>query len=334
MSDILIVNNLKTKFYTIDGIVHAVNGVSFNLEEGETLAIVGESGCGKSVTMLSLLKLLPSPPAKIEGGKALFKDNGASINLLSLSYSEINRIRGRKIGMIFQDALSALNPVMKVGRQISESLINHLGLSKKESRERAIELLEYAGISYARQRYHNFPHQFSGGMRQRAMIAIAISCNPRIIIADEPTTALDVTIQAQIVELIKRLQNELGISVIWITHDLGVVAGIADRVMVMYSGKPVEIAPVYNLYEHPQHPYTVGLLSAIPKMGETGSKRLVSIGGTPPDLLIEPRHCQFAWRCPFVFDPCWQKIPDYVSVGDKHLIRCFYDIDNGKPRND
>lgn len=333
MSDILIVNNLITKFYTIDGIVHAVNGISFNLKEGETLAIVGESGCGKSVTMLSLLKLLPSPPAKVDG-EAFFNDSGTSINLLSLSESGINRIRGSKIGMIFQDALSALNPVMTVGRQISESLTTHLGLSQKEARERAIELLEYTGISYARQRYQNYPHQFSGGMRQRAMIAVAISCNPRIIIADEPTTALDVTIQAQILELIKRLQSKLGISVIWITHDLGVVAGIADRVIVMYSGQLIEIAPVYTLYEHPQHPYTVGLLSAIPKMGETGSKRLISIGGTPPDLLIEPRHCQFAWRCPYAFDPCWQKIPDFVSVGDKHLIRCFYDIDNGKPRND
>jgi oligopeptide transport system ATP-binding protein len=333
MSDILIVNNLITKFYTIDGIVHAVNGVSFNLKEGETLAIVGESGCGKSVTMLSLLKLLPSPPAKVVG-EAFFKDNGAFINLITLSESGINRIRGRKIGMIFQNAISALNPVMTVGRQISESLTTHLGLSQKGARERAIDLLEYAGISYAKQRYHNYPHQFSGGMRQRAIIAVAISCNPRIIIADEPTTALDVTIQAQILELIKRLQSELGISVIWITHDLGVVAGIADRVMVMYSGQPVEIASVYDLYEHPQHPYTLGLLSAIPNVGETRFKRLVSIGGTPPDLLIEPRHCQFAWRCPYVFNPCWQKIPDFISVGDKHFIRCFYDIDNEKPRND
>ncbi len=333
MSNILIVNNLRTKFYTIDGIVHAVNGVSFNLEEGETLAIVGESGCGKSVTMLSLLKLLPSTQTKIDG-EAFFKDHGDSIDLLSLSESGINKIRGRKIGIIFQDALSALNPVMTVGSQISESLINHLCLSKKDARERAIELLERVGIPHAKQRYHSYPHQFSGGMRQRAMIAVAISCNPRIIIADEPTTALDVTIQAQIVELIMQLQSELGVSVIWITHDLGVVAGIADRVMVLYAGQLIETAPVDDLYENPQHPYTIGLLGAIPKMGETVSKRLVSIEGTPPDLLVEPLHCQFAWRCPHVFDRCWHEVPDFISVGDKHLVRCCYGIDKGKPRND
>jgi len=333
MSDILTVNNLRTRFYTIDGVVHAVNGVSFNLGEGETLAIVGESGCGKSVTMLSLLKLLPSPPAKIFG-EAFFRDNETSVDLLSLSESDINRIRGKKIGIVFQDALSALNPVMTVGRQISESLITHLGLHKNEARERAITLLEYVGIPDASQRYRNYPHQFSGGMRQRAMIAVAISCDPWIVIADEPTTALDVTIQAQIVELLGRLQAELGISAIWITHDLGVVAGIADRVMVLYAGQPVETAPVDELYEHPQHPYTVGLLGAIPKIGEAVSRRLVSIGGTPPDLLVEPHHCQFAWRCPHAFDRCWNNMPEYVSAGDNHLIRCFYDIDSGRPRND
>jgi len=334
MSTILQVNNLKTKFYTIDGVVHAVNGAAFSLEKGETLAIVGESGCGKTVTMLSLLQLLPTPPASIESGKAVFKDNKDYVNLLALSQSEINKFRGSKIGIVFQDALSALNPVITVGRQISESLITHLNLSKKEARERAIELLDYVGIPYAKNRYNNYPHQFSGGMRQRAMIAIAIACNPKIVIADEPTTALDVTIQAQILELVTRLQHELGISVIWITHDLGVVAGIADRVMVMYAGQPIETSPVFELFEHPQHPYTVGLLGSIPKIGEIGEKRLASIHGTPPDLLSEPRHCQFAWRCQYAFERCWHSVPAYISVGEQHRIKCFYDIDNRKPRHD
>jgi oligopeptide transport system ATP-binding protein len=332
MSTILEVNNLVTKFYTFDGVVHALNGVSFDLAEGETLAIVGESGSGKSVTMMSLLRLLPEPPAKIEGGQAIFHDNGSQVDLLKLSRADMRQIRGGKIGFIFQDALTALNPVMTVGQQISESLMEHFGMSQAQARERTIELLARVGIPGAKQRHKNYPHQFSGGMRQRVMIAVAIACNPRIVIADEPTTALDVTVQAQIAELVKRLQDELGIAVIWITHDLGVVAGIADRVLVMYAGNPVEIGSVDDLYEHPQHPYTIGLLGALPRLGETGGKRLVSIDGAPPDLLEAPRHCQFAWRCPFAFDRCWEEVPPQVNVGHRHVATCFYDVDNERPR--
>jgi oligopeptide transport system ATP-binding protein len=326
MPKILDVKNLVTRFHTFDGVVHALNGVTFDLEAGETLAIVGESGSGKSVTMMSLLHLLPMPPAKIEGGEAIFHYNDHSTDLLSLSKKEISRIRGGQIGFIFQDALSALNPVMTIGRQISECLTEHLGLSKEDSRKRVIELLRRVGIPGAKQRYKNYPHQFSGGMRQRVMIAVAIACNPKIVIADEPTTALDVTVQAQIVELTKELQNELNIAVIWITHDLGVVAGIADRVLVMYAGKPVEIAPVDELYDHPQHPYTIGLLEALPRLNQTESKRLVSIEGAPPDLLEAPRHCQYVWRCPHAFDRCWHEIPPRITVSENHYVTCFYDI--------
>ncbi len=333
MSTILQVKDLVTRFYTFDGVVHALNGVSFDLEEGETLAIVGESGSGKSVTMMSLLHLLPSPPAKIEGGEAIFYDNGNQTDLLKLSKNGIRRIRGGKIGFIFQDALSALNPVMTVGQQISESLIEHLKMSQDQARQRMIELLEHVGIPGAKQRHSNYPHQFSGGMRQRVMIAVAIACNPKIVIADEPTTALDVTVQAQIIELTQQLQDELGIAVIWITHDLGVVAGMANRVLVLYAGCPVEIAPVDDLYEHPRHPYTIGLLGALPCMGELTSERLVSIGGAPPDLLEAPRHCQFAWRCQFAFERCWQEIPRSIEVGPQHYATCFYDVDNRRPRD-
>jgi len=334
MGTILEVKNLVTRFNTFDGVVHALNGVSFNLNEGETLAIVGESGSGKSVTMMSLLRLLPEPPAKIEAGEAIFYDNGDQIDLLQLPKPEMRRVRGGKIGFIFQDALSALNPVMTVGQQISESLIEHLGLSQAEARKRTIDLLARVGIPGAQQRHNNYPHQFSGGMRQRVMIAVAIACNPRIVIADEPTTALDVTVQAQIIELTRRLQQELNISVIWITHDLGVVAGLADRVLVMYAGNPVEIAPVDALYENPQHPYTIGLLGALPRLGEVDSERLVSIEGSPPDLLEPPRHCQFAWRCPFAFERCWDEVPPLITVGDQHRAACFYDVNQERPRDD
>ncbi len=334
MTKILSIKNLIIKFYTFDGVVHALNKVSFDLEEGETLAIVGESGSGKSVSMMSLLHLLPMPPAKIENGEAFFYDaDKEPIDLLTLNRSEISKIRGGKIGFIFQDALSALNPVMTIGRQVSESIIEHLGLSHEKAKEKTISLLERVGIPGARQRYDNFPHQFSGGMRQRVMIAVSMACNPKIVIADEPTTALDVTIQAQIVDLTKELQKELNIAVIWITHDLGVVAGMADRVLVMYAGTPVEIAKAQDLYSTPQHPYTIGLMDALPNIKGKGDSRLASIDGIPPDLLEEPHHCQFAWRCPHVFDRCWEKIPRQISVGEDHVVSCFFDVEKGRPRD-
>jgi oligopeptide transport system ATP-binding protein len=329
MSKVLEVKNLVTKFYTLDGVVNAVNGVSFDLEDGETLAIVGESGSGKSVTMMSLLGLIPMPPGKVESGEAIYYNTQ---DLLKLSPAELREIRGGQIGFVFQDPISTLNPILTIGEQISETLVKHKGLNKSQARERVLELLTQVGIPDPELRYKAYPFQFSGGMRQRVVIAIAIACNPKIIIADEPTTALDVTVQAQIVELFKRLKDALGVAVIWITHDLGVVAGIADRVMVMYGGRLAEIALVKDLYENPQHPYTVGLLGALPRLDSRESKRLVSIQGAPPDLLIPLTHCPFAWRCEYVFDRCWQEIPPPVTVGKQHQTACFYDMDKGAPR--
>jgi oligopeptide transport system ATP-binding protein len=328
------VKNLVTRFYTIDGVVHALNGVNFEVKEGETLAIVGESGSGKSVTMLSLLGLLPQPPARIEAGEAIFHNGQKSLDLLTLSETEIRRIRGGEISFIFQDPLSSLNPVMTIGQQIAESMIEHAGISQAEARSRTIELLESVGIPDARNRYNNYPHQFSGGMRQRVMIAIAMACLPKIVIADEPTTALDVTVQAQIIDLVKRLRDQIGLAVIWISHDLGVVAGLADRVLVMYGGTVVESAHIDDLYERPQHPYTIGLLGAMPRLDEeAGPQRLVNIKGTPPDLLQALRHCPFTWRCPYVFDRCWQEVPPLIQVKEQHDAACFYDVEKGKPRS-
>lgn len=332
MSRILEVNDLVTRFHTNEGIVHAVNGVSFTLDEGETLAVVGESGSGKSVSMMSLLRLIPEPPGKVANGEAIYYAGDVEIDMLKLSRSQIRRIRGREIGFIFQDPMSSLNPLLTVGRQISESIIEHLGLSEREARRRTVELLEHVGIPGAKARYNNYPHQFSGGMRQRVMIAIAIACSPKILIADEPTTALDVTVQAQIIKLVMQLRDEMGIAVIWITHDLGVVAGLADRVMVMYGGMVAERAPVDELYENPQHPYTRGLLGALPRLDATEEERLTSIEGSPPDLLVEPAHCQFAFRCPYVFERCWQEIPAMYRIGPDHEAACFYDLAKERER--
>jgi len=317
----------------LDGVVNAVNGVSFDLEEGETLAIVGESGSGKSVTMMSLLGLIPMPPGKIESGEAFFSGDEGRCDLLQLLPNELRDVRGGQIGFVFQDPISTLNPILTIGEQISEILTRHKGMKKDVARKRVIELLAQVGIPDPELRYKAFPFQFSGGMRQRVVIAIAIACTPKIIIADEPTTALDVTVQAQIVDLFKRLREALGVAVIWITHDLGVVAGIAERVLVMYGGRPVEIALVNDLYEHPQHPYTLGLLGALPRMDAQESERLVSIKGTPPDLLLPLRHCPFAWRCEYVFDRCWEEIPPLITVGERHQASCFYDIEKGGPRD-
>jgi oligopeptide/dipeptide ABC transporter ATP-binding protein len=333
MPPILEVRDLITRFYTLDGVVHAVNGVSFYLDEGETLAIVGESGSGKSVTMMSLLGLIPSPPGKIEAGMAFFQGKEGRHDLLQMSPAELREVRGGQIGFVFQDPMSSLNPVLTVGEQISESLTRHLGMTREEARGRTIELLGEVGISDPAARYDNYPHQFSGGMRQRVMIAIAIACAPEIVIADEPTTALDVTVQAQIVDLFKRLQEVIGMAIIWITHDLGVVAGLAERVLVLYGGRVAEIAAVDDLYESPRHPYTTGLLGALPRLDSSESRRLASIKGSPPDLLIPLTHCPFAWRCDYAFDRCWQEIPALMPVGIRHQAACFYDLEKGKPRD-
>jgi oligopeptide/dipeptide ABC transporter ATP-binding protein len=333
VTTILEVRDLVTKFYTLDGVVNAVNGVTFDLDAGETLAIVGESGSGKSVTMMSLLGLIPCPPGKIEEGTAHFTTEEGRRDLLQLSVDQLRDVRGGEIGFVFQDPISTLNPILTIGEQITETLTRHLKLTKHEARERTIKLLASVGIPDPELRYKAYPFQFSGGMRQRVVIAIAIACTPKIIIADEPTTALDVTVQAQIVDLFKRLRADLDVAIIWITHDLGVVAGIADRVLVMYGGRPVEIASVDELYDNPQHPYTLGLLGALPRLDTRESRRLVSIPGAPPDLLIPLQHCPFAWRCEYAFDRCWEEIPPLITIDLRHQSACFYDLEKGGPRD-
>src|SRR5574339_172781 len=271
MPDLLLdVQDLETIFRTPGGIVHAVDGVTFGLKEGETLGVVGESGCGKSVTMLSVLGLIPSPPRKVTAGKSMFSGQ----DLLKMSKDEIRHVRGAQIGMVFQDPMTSLNPVLTIGRQLEEPLMLHIGMTKNQARERAAELLSMVGIPNAKDRLNDYPHQYSGGMRQRVMIAMALACSPQILIADEPTTALDVTIQAQIMDLVRRLRDELGMALIWITHDLGVVAGMAERVLVMYAGFIVEEAPVSQIYARPYHPYTLGLLRSIPRLDLGRQKRL------------------------------------------------------------
>jgi oligopeptide transport system ATP-binding protein len=325
MADILQVEGLETHFRTQDGMVHAVNGVSFQLKEGETLGIVGESGCGKSVTMMSMMRLIPMPPGIIVGGSALFQGK----DLLKLSDSEIRDIRGSQISVIFQDPMTSFNPVLTIGRQVSEPLEIHMGLTQKQAYERAAGVLTMVGIPNAKDRLNDYPHQFSGGMRQRAMIAMALVCTPQILIADEPTTALDVTIQAQIVELVKRLRDELGMSMIWITHDLGIIAGLAHRVGVMYAGYKIEEAPVKELYAHPQHPYTIGLLSSLPRMDDNSHRRLASIEGLPPVLFETPKYCPFAPRCRFARERCWQENPSLIELGLDHYAACWIDPDTG-----
>ena len=324
------VKDLVTQFHTQDGVVHAVNGVSFTLNESETLGVVGESGCGKSVTMMSLLQLIPQPPGKIVSGEAHFLGN----DLLKMSPDEIRAVRGAQIGMVFQDPMTSLNPVLTIGKQLTEPLELHMGMSREQAHERAIELLRLVGISDAESHLEDYPHQFSGGMRQRVMIAMALACTPQILIADEPTTALDVTIQAQIIELVKRLRQELGTAIIWITHDLGIIAGLAHRVMVMYAGFIVERAPVKELYANPQHPYTRGLMGSLPRVDEEQAHRLVNIDGLPPDLLDEPVGCQYAPRCPYAYDRCRADIPELRPVEVGHEVACWWDIDRRKPRYD
>jgi oligopeptide transport system ATP-binding protein len=326
---ILQVQDLVTRFYTPEGVVHAVNGVSFDLYEGETLGVVGESGCGKSVTMLSVMQLIARPPGKIISGKALFHGE----DLLAKSNDEIRHVRGAQMSMIFQDPMTSLNPVLTIEKQVAEPLRLHNGMSKQQARERVIELLKMVGIPEAEKRLPDYPHQFSGGMRQRVMIAMALACNPQVLVADEPTTALDVTIQAQIVDLTKRLRDELGMAVIWITHDLGVVARLAQRVLVMYAGYIIEEAPVKELYAHPTHPYAVGLLGSLPRMDSSEKYRLTAVQGNPPMLYEEPTICPFAPRCTYAFDRCWKENPPLMDVGPAHRAACWWNIKEGRERN-
>jgi len=329
MSDFLLdVRGLETQFKTPEGVVHAVNGVSFTLKEGETLGVVGESGCGKSVTMLSVLKLIPMPPGKVVAGQALFRGQ----DLLTMSDPEIRNIRGAQISMIFQDPMTSLNPVLTIGRQLCEPLELHLGMTREQARDRAAELLGMVGIPKAKDRLNDYPHQFSGGMRQRVMISMSLACNPQILIADEPTTALDVTIQAQIVELVKRLRDELGMAVIWITHDLGIVAGLAQRVVVMYGGYIIEESLVDDLYANPSHPYTLGLIGSLPRVDQDDHKRLFSIEGLPPMLLKKPTACPFAPRCKWAIDRCWEENPTLEEVAPNHRIACWVDVKTGSSR--
>jgi len=328
MGTLLQVKDLKTKFFTQDGVVNAVDGVSFDLAEGETLGIVGESGCGKSVTALSIMRLIPMPPGKIVNGEIIFEGE----DLLKLDEDEIRKIRGCKIAMIFQDPMTSLNPVLTIGRQISESLELHMKLGKSDARKRSIELLEMVGIPAAAQRIDGYPHQFSGGMRQRVMIAMALSCRPQLLLADEPTTALDVTIQAQILELIKSLSKELGTAVILITHNMGVVAGMAQKLMVMYAGHAVEKASTREVFANPRHPYTLGLLRSIPRLDEKRRERLIPIDGLPPDLIDMPPGCPFQPRCSFAIDRCRAETPVLTQVangGEPHEIACWVDVTKG-----
>ncbi|MGL6209021.1 MAG: ABC transporter ATP-binding protein [Paracoccaceae bacterium] len=324
-ASVLDVRDLKTVFRTRGGEVHAVNSVSFHLRRGELLGVVGESGSGKSVTMMSLIGLLPSPPADVRGGQVWLDGT----DILKVTPDQLRDIRGDKVGFVFQDPMTSLNPVFTVGNQIMEPLIRHMGMTKAQARVRARELLELVGIPDAGKRLASYPHQFSGGMRQRVMIAIALACDPDVLIADEPTTALDVTIQAQILELIKELRAKLGMAIIWITHDLGVIAGIADRVMVMYAGQVVEHAPVKDLFGNPQHPYTRALLKTIPAITGPREDRLQVIEGQPPIMTAAPSACAFRTRCTHAFDRCHAENPvrrsvDGQPVGQGHDVACHW----------
>jgi len=323
---LLEVRNLETQFFTQDGVVKAVNGVSWSIDRGETLGIVGESGCGKSVSVLSIMRLIPQPPGKIVGGQVLLD----GMDLLKVSGEEIRKVRGKRIAMIFQDPMTSLNPVLTINQQISECLTLHMGMNKGQARQRTIELLEMVGIPEAGDRLDDYPHQFSGGMRQRAMIAMALSCDPDILIADEPTTALDVTIQAQIIALVKRLREGIGkMAVIWITHDLGIIAGIAERVKVMYAGFIVEAAGVKGVYGDPRHPYTKALLGSVPRLDEVRKERLTTIEGLPPDLLALPPGCPFYPRCDYRVDHCREENPPLREVSPGHEIACWVDVRRG-----
>ncbi len=338
MSTILDVKDLVVRFYTQEGTVYAVNGVSFDLDEGETLGIVGESGSGKSVSSLALMGLIPSPPGKVESGTVMFEGR----DLLKLKPDQMRLIRGKEIAMIFQDPMTSLNPVLTIGTQITESLKLHEGMNNSQSRKRAADLLDLVGIPDAYRRLDDYPHQFSGGMRQRVMIAMGLSCNPKLLIADEPTTALDVTIQAQIIELVKQLKEEFNMAMIWITHDLGVVAGIADRIQVMYGGRIMESGTSTEVFRDSRHPYTVGLLGSLPRLDSSGEEKLTQIEGSPPDMRNEPVGCPFAPRCDvreyLQLEKCWDQQPPLETVPDPagngmHIMSCWADIREGVAEN-
>ena len=319
MDRILKIKDLKTYFFTFEGVVKAVNGVSFELKKGETLGLVGESGCGKSVTALSIIRLIPIPPGKIVSGEIIFEGK----NLIDLSEKEMRKIRGKKISMIFQEPMTSLDPMFTIGQEIIEVLKLHQGLEKNEARNKAIELLNSVGFADPEERVDIYPHELSGGMRQRAMIAMALACNPSLLIADEPTTALDVTIQAQILRLIAELKEKFDTSVILITHDLGVIAESCDRVALMYAGYVVEHTDVERFFHNPQHPYAKGLMKAIPRL-DADNKRLAIIKGSVPNLFQIPSGCPFHPRCDYCFERCKKEIPHLVEIEKDHLVRCWY----------
>ncbi|MEP7290438.1 MAG: ABC transporter ATP-binding protein [Chloroflexota bacterium] len=332
MGVLMEVKDLVTRFYTQEGTVYAVNNVSYKLNEGETLGIVGESGSGKSVHALSIMRLIPSPPGKIENGVVNFEGR----DLLKISNEEMRLVRGAEIAMIFQDPMTSLNPVLTIGTQITEALKLHMGMNNKQADERAAELLTMVGIPDASKRLKSYPHQFSGGMRQRVMIAMALSCNPKLLIADEPTTALDVTIQAQIIELVKKLKDQLGMAMIWISHDLGVVAGLSDNVQVMYGGKVVERGPVVDVFKDTRHPYTLGLLKSLPRHDTRhGGEKLTQIEGAPPDMRIPPKGCPFFERCTYrIPGKCDEEMPPLIPGPQSdplHVKACWVDVRTGEP---
>ena len=321
------VKDLQTYFYTREGVVHAVDGVSYDVQKGETLGLVGESGCGKSVSALSIMRLIPDPPGRIVGGSISFEGR----DLTSMEEKDLRKIRGNQISMVFQDPMTSLNPVLRIGTQMTESIRLHMHLNKKDAEDRALGLMDAVGIPDGRRRMRDYPHQFSGGMRQRIMIAMALGCDPHLLIADEPTTGLDVTIQAQILELMKRMQNKFGMSILLITHDLGVVAGTTSRVAVMYAGKIVEQAATKELFAHPQHPYTLALLHSIPRLDGRPHEVLSSIPGAPPDLLDPEARCRFFERCDRAEDRCKEEEPTLRSLGgDRHIVACHRPCDSGE----
>jgi oligopeptide transport system ATP-binding protein len=327
MPPLLQVKDLRTHFYTEEGLVKAVDGVSYDVQEGETLALVGESGCGKSISALSLLKLIPIPPGRIVSGEVFFEGE----DLMKLSEDEIRKIRGNRISMVFQEPMTSLNPVLTIGKQMTEALELHLRLKSDAATARAIQLLEMVGVAEAERRITDYPHQFSGGMRQRVMIAMAMACNPKLLIADEPTTALDVTIQAQVLEVMARLSREFGTAVIIITHNLGVVARYADRVNVMYAGRIIEMSTASAVYADPRHPYTLGLLKSVPRLDQVTDEKLVPIEGLPPDLGHLPPGCAFYARCTFRIDKCREEYPPFALVADNHYAACWVDVTKERP---